>query len=204
MSQEWMLGGSVTFLKFEGNIGGDYGSSWGWSGAFDNPNWFVNRDGRVDFDRPLVIKLCGTVSLPYKIYLSGYFNHFDGRPWGRTVTIYPPAAWVAANNINTVLMDSAGVYVEAPGTRRGQGVDTLDLSVEKEFDLGKYVRIGVYVDAFNVIGFNRVLIGQDVGVTWRPVGEKTDVGTFTPSGTYKVITGIEGTRLFKSSIRYSF
>lgn len=204
MSQGWMLGGSVTFSKFEGNIGGDYGSSWGWSGAFDNPNWFVNRYGRLDFDRPLVIKLYGTVTLPYRIYLSGYYNHYDGGPWGRTVTIYPPSAWATAKNVNTTLLASVGVYVEKPGTRRGQGVDTLDLRVEKEFDLGKYGRIGVYVDAFNVMGFNRVFITQDVGGTWRPTEEGTDRGTFTPAGTYKQITGVEGTRMFKFSIRYSF
>ncbi len=205
MSQGWMLGGSIVLSKFEGNLGGDYGSSWGWSGGYDNPNWFVNRYGRLDFDRPLLIKLYGTVTLPYKIYLSGYYNHYDGSPWGRTVTIYAPTGWASRNNVNTALMASTSVYVETPGSRRGQGVDTLDLRVEKEFDLGKYGRIGVFLDAFNVLGFNRVFIGQDDAGTYRPSDENTnEPAKLTSSGTYKQISGVEGTRMFKISIRYSF
>ncbi len=201
-SDGWQLGGSVVFSKFEGNIGGSFGDSWGWSGAFDNANWWINRFGRLDFDRPLVIKLFGTFTLPYKVYFSFLYQHYDGSPWGRSATVFPPSGWAAANNVNTAF--SYGIMVETPGERRLQGSDVLDLRAEKEFDLGNFGRIGFYVDAFNVLGFNRVSIGQNVGGTWRPTDNNVTTGTFTPAGTYKVITGVEATRLFKFSIRYSF
>ncbi len=105
----------------------------------------------------------------------------------------------------STLVASVGVYVEAPGTRRAQGVDVLDLRVEKDFDLEKYGIFGVYVDAFDVMGFNRVFITQDVGRTCSPTAEGTnEPAKFTAGGTYKQITGVEGTRLFKFSLRYSF
>ncbi|MCP2605315.1 TonB-dependent receptor, partial [Candidatus Aminicenantes bacterium AH-873-B07] len=203
MSEGWQLQGSIVWSKAEGNIGGWYGESWGWSGAFDTANWWVNRYGRISIDRPLAIKLMGTFELPYKIYFSFYYRHLSGSPWGRSVTVRFPTSWMLANNIN---VDEAywSIMVETPGTRRNRASDYLDLRVEKEFSLGKYGRIGAYVDVLNVLGYSNVSIGQNPGGTWMPVAPNTNVGTYIPSGTYKVITGVTGSRVVKFSIRWSF
>ncbi len=203
MSNGWQLGGSVVLSKMEGNIGGGYGVSWGWSGAFNNANYLVNNYGRLDFDRPVVIKLFGTFELPYKIFASFFFNHYDGAPFQRTVTIYPPAAWAAANNVDTRY--SYAINVETAGVRRTQGTDILDLRLEKTFNLGTYGRLGIFLDAFNILGFNQVLVNQNPAGTWRPTqpGED-DAKYFAPSASYKVVTGVQGTRQFKFSLRYTF
>jgi len=203
MSNGWQLGGSVVLSKMEGNIGGGYGVSWGWSGAFNNANYLVNNYGRLDFDRPIVIKVFGTFELPYKILASFFFNHYDGAPFQRTVTVYPPAAWAAENNVDTRY--SYGINVETAGVRRLQGTDILDLRLEKTIGLGSYGRLGIFLDAFNILGFSQVQVNQNPAGTWKPTKPGTDDAKyFTPSASYKVITGVQGTRQFKFSLRFTF
>ena len=64
MSNRWQLLGSLTLSRYEVNIGASFQSSYHASGAFDPPISFVNSYGRLDFDRPVIIKLQGSVLLP--------------------------------------------------------------------------------------------------------------------------------------------
>ena len=204
MSHGWQLAGSITLSKNYGNYPGSYGASWGWAGACDTPNWFVNRgeDARVPEDRPLLIKLNGSFNLPYGFVASFYYTHFDGAPWGRTITVYPPAGWAAANNVNPWY--TWWVYVEKPGTRRNQATDNVDFRLEKRFSLGDKGVLGIFVDVFNLLGNSYVFVEQDPGGTWYPVDANTNVGTYIPSPWYGKATGISGSRIFKFSIRFEF
>jgi hypothetical protein len=204
MSHGWQLAGSILLSKTYGNYPGSYGAAWGWAGAYDSANWFVNRgeDARVPEDRPLVIKLHGTVNLPYGFVASFYYTHFDGSPWGRTITVYPPWNWAWANNVNPWY--TWWVYVEKPGTRRTQATDNVDFRLEKRFSFGKYGTLGVFVDVFNLFGHSYIYTSQDPGGTWYPVDANTKVGTYIPSPWYGKATGIRGSRVFKFSIRYEF
>ncbi len=190
MSNNWQLMGSLVISKLEGNIGGSYGSSWGFSGAADDPNYFVNRYGRLDFDRPFQLKIQGTYRFPYDIYFSFYYRHFSGSPWARSVEIITPyPGWT---------YDRITVLAEPPGTRRNQDWRQLDIRLEKKFKLGDYGTLGIFVDVFNVLGFRYVTMNQGFHGWIYPDG------TFQPDPLWGTVYSAYGTRTFKLSLRYSF
>ena len=202
MSDGWQFGGSFVYCKAYGNIGSWYDQSWGWSGAGDNPNAFVNAYGRVNTDRPLQIKLYGTVQLPYRIFLSGFYQYQDGAPWERYVSIRPPTAWCTANN---AYRDYYGIPIEAAGARRGRAWNQLDIRLEKEFALGNFGRLGAYIDVENLLGWSGVGVGLDDVYRWEPVAEGANqTGTKTLETSYKVLSSVSGTREAKVSLRFSF
>jgi len=204
MSNRWQLLGSLTWSKAWGNIGGDYGTSWGASSTFNNPNSFLYDSGRLNYDRPINIKLQSTVILPLDIILSGYFNHTSGEPWRRTITVYIPddttMYWEAGETIS-------GIPTELNGTRRNAPVTTLDLRIEKRFPIGDFGTIGGYVDIINALGRSGLNIASNPGgyVDYR--GDRSDPAwepTFTRFGTFGNITGAYGNRVFKVSLRFTF
>jgi len=205
MSEGWQIAGSIVLSKAYGNIGGWYGESWGWSGAGDSPNYFVNRDGRQGVDRPLQLKIMGTAQLPFRIFLSAYYQLFTGSPWGRYANIRPPEAWCTANDAYYSSGTYYGVYIEPRDTRQNRGWNRLDLRVEKEFLLGDFGRLGFYIDAMNVLGWSNVNVGRDDIYRWRPsvegFGQAGDV--FTESS-YKSVSSVTGIRTVKFSLRFSF
>ncbi|NIO50023.1 MAG: TonB-dependent receptor, partial [Candidatus Aminicenantes bacterium] len=197
MSSGWQLLGSITWSKAWGNIGGDYGNSWGASGTFDTPNSFLYDTGRLNYDRPINIKLQSTVVLPLDIVLSAYFNHASGNPWRRTITVYipdDPMYWDPGQAI--------GVPTELNGTRRDPPVTTLDLRIEKRFPIGDFGTIGSYIDIINALG----RCGYDIAGNPGGYVDYTDPAnpTFTRYGTHGDITGSYGNRIFKVSLRFTF
>ncbi len=195
---DYMLGGSVVFSKNYGTYdesGADPGR-----GQFQTPNFLTNRAGaRQAFDRPLVVKLWGSVMLPGKVRTSFNFIQSSGAPWNRTVTVQPPAQWAAATGAATA---SETVWLEPTGARRNQSTANLDLRVEKLFRFGKGHEMGLFADMFNVTGFSYVTYQSNPGGTWSPDAENTTAGRFTP-----VSTGARsqtGVRTFRLSVRYTF
>ncbi|MGB9836850.1 MAG: carboxypeptidase regulatory-like domain-containing protein [Candidatus Saccharicenans sp.] len=197
MSNGWQLGGSVNFSKNKGNYPVSYQSSYSF-GNFSNANSFVNAYGELPFSRPVVIKLYGTFNLPYEIMFSFVFQHIDGSPWGRTVKVVPPSDWAEEHNVSTV---PYSVYVEPPGTRRNEAYDNLDIRFQKDFNLGPG-RLGFYMDVFNLLGAYTLTIAKNPGGTWRPAGENTDQGTYTPGSTG--LRGFSGSRQIRFSVLYRF
>jgi len=201
MSNRWQLLGSITWSKAWGNIGGDYGTSYGASGTFDNPNSFLYDSGRLNYDRPLNVKIQSTVILPLDIVLSGYLNHRSGSPWRRTITVYIPDEvgnpgnwWDPGQTV--------GVPTELNGTRRDPPVTTLDLRIEKRFPIGDFGTIGGYIDIMNALGRS----GYEI--TGNPGGyvDYSDPAnpTFERFGNFGDITGAYGNRVFKVSLRFTF
>jgi len=199
LADGWSLGGSFVYTDLKGNLEYSGGSI---QGAFQDPNYAVNRFGSLRFSLPIMIKMFGSATLPADFILSFFFEHLDGGGWGRSVTVEAPLAWRQANGIYQ-FDPSNSVYLEAPGTRRDQSSQTLDLRLEKEFSFGQYGRLGVFVDVFNALGFHSFSAAVNPGGTWRPDAENSSTGTFTPSRTgFNTITG--GVRTYKFSIRYTF
>ena len=198
LSSGWQLGGSVTFTKSTGNYGVGY-ATWASFGSFARTaNYFVNSYGDLTYSRPVMIKLFGTFNLPYQFLFSFFYTHFDGSPWGRTVTVQPPADWAEANNVST---QSFGVNVEAPGTRRNEAADSLDLRLEKDVNLGPG-KLGVYMDVFNLLGAYNLTVSQNPGGTWRPTDDNVTTGTYTVGSTG--LRGFTGSRQVRFSLRYRF
>jgi hypothetical protein len=200
-SKGWMLGGSVVLSKTEGDNSEAHGAVYGYGGAYDQANWFVNAYGRTPADRPLVIKLYGSFELPLRFIASFYYTHFDGAPWARTVTVFPPSPWAATNNTN---LWSWTVNVETPGARRYPATDNVDFRIEKEFDFAKYGKVGFFLDVYNLLGSTYVSIAQNPGGSWFPSDENTDAGRYVPDAYYGRITGVNASRTYKLSVRYTF
>jgi hypothetical protein len=192
MAGNWLFSGSVIYSKQWGNMQAGYYDSQGNLGVY-NPNWLVNRWGRLTWDRPLQIKLMGSVILPYGFNLSAYFRHMDGAPSSRWITVYYPAT------VQGFVPDalSSSVLAQPLGSVRGLATDTLDLRLEKKFRVGRG-DIGVYVDVFNALGWSMVSVDTDNG------GYVNANGTFTPYPTYGKILGATGVRAAKLTLRFGF
>lgn len=79
--------------------------------------------------------------------------------------------------------------------------------MEKEFVLGDFGGLGVYLDALNVLGFTNVNVGRDPISRWYPSATAPldpTAGTYTAASGYKVVSSIEGVRPVKFSLRFSF
>ena len=197
LAKGWQLGGSVNFTKSTGNYPVGY-ASWASAGTFSGANSFVNTFGEMPYSRPLLIKLFGTFRLPYEFMFSFFYLHADGSPWGRTVSVRPPAAWAAANNAST---SGYSIYVNPPGTYRNEAADSLDLRLERDFKLGPGT-LGAFVNIFNLLGAYTLTVAKNPGGTWRPADENTTAGTYTPGSTG--LRGFAGSRQFRFSLFYRF
>jgi hypothetical protein len=191
-SRGWSLGGSVVLSKHMYFNPGMTGT----------PNDFTNGYGRAYEDQPLAIKLYGSFDLPYGFVTSFFYRHVSGTPYTRTITVAAPTDWAEANNALTWDMY---LNVEAPGSHRNQSYDNVDLRFEKQFDLlsGK---LGIFADIYNLLGNRYTYYNQDPGGYWQPDGPNTSSGTYTPDYYYQngLVTGIDGTRIYKFSLRFTF
>jgi hypothetical protein len=201
MSNRWQLLGSITWSKAWGNIGGSYGLSYGASGTFDNPNSFLYQHGRLNYDRPINVKLQSTVVLPLDIVLSGYLNHRSGSPWRRTVRVYLPDVPNAGETFKWS-GDYYTVPTELNGERRDPPVTTLDLRIEKRFPIGDFGTIGGYIDIINALGRSGYSITGDPGGYLHL--EDPANPTFSNWTNYGDISGAYGNRVFKLSLRFTF
>lgn len=197
LAQNWQLGGSVNFTKSKGNYPMSY-ASWGSQGVFSSANAFVNSYGDMPYGRPLVIKLYGTFILPYDFMFSFFYTHSDGSPWGRTVTVQPPAAWAAAHNVSRT---GYSIYVNSPGTYWNEASDNIDLRLGKDLRLGPG-SLGAYVNIFNLLGAYTLTVAKNPGGTWRPADENATDGTYTAGSTG--LRGFSGSRQFRFSLSYKF
>ena len=196
MSNRWQLLASLILSKYEGNINADMWATWGYRDWLSTPNWFVNRYGRVDFDRPVQIKILGSVVIPYDIMLSGYFIHMSGAPWARTLKIQLPED--PSFEYPGTFVEWLPTNAEAPGSRRYRSRNNLDLRIEKTFPIRAYGRLGFFLDILNVFGESLYLINEDPG------GNLYADGTFEQWPWYGQFTGAFGLRTFKLSARFTF
>lgn len=203
MSNNWQMQGSVVLSKATGNIGLGYEESAGFSRAADNPNQFLYspENSRLDYDRPLVIKLMGTYKFPYNFSLSFYYTYMSGTPWARSVTIIPPSSWGQAED---AFIEPAKVYLEPPGSRRTTPYNNINLRIEKEFRLGRSGRLGAYVDIQNVLGTKNDFTFQNDGGFWFPEAESSPLGVRDLSPNYKKLILLSAPRVFRLGLRLRF
>ena len=98
MSNRWQATGSIVFSKSEGRIGSSGNSPIsGQTGTpqvvasglsfGQDPNHFINSDGLLIGDRPVVAKLQFLYDAPFGITWGVNYTHQDGRPWARQIQI---------------------------------------------------------------------------------------------------------------------
>jgi hypothetical protein len=159
MANRWQATGSVVFSKSTGRLGSSRGSptgsQTGTAGTLgQNPNDFVNTEGRLIGDRPVIAKLQFLYDAPWGITFATNYTHQAGRLWSRQIQI-------ARNGFPS----RPTVNMEAnTGNRRVPAWDLIDVRIEKDVSFGGSTRAGVFIDFLNLtnIGANQG-IGSRLG-----------------------------------------
>jgi len=202
MAQGWQLAGSLLLSKNEGNLGGFGDETSALTTAANGPNYFTNAYGPLDTDRPLQIKLLGTVELPFQFSLSAFFHYQSGQPWRRWTQILPPADWCLAHNVERTLYT---VNLETLGSRREKAWSSLDLRLEKKWPLGASGKLGFYADVTNLLGFTASEVGLNDIYSWAPAAEGAgQSGEKLLRLDYKVTSALFGRRTFAFGLRLAF
>ncbi len=145
----WQATGSLVWSKATGrlpaSLGGPTdeptGTATGPGSRFgQNPNDFINTDGRLIHDRPLTAKVQFVYQLPKGFLVGLNFNHQRGRPYGRLAQL--PAELVGLPT--TILAE------RVDGSRRVGTWNVLDLRLQKELSLGGSYRLALFADALNL------------------------------------------------------
>jgi hypothetical protein len=149
MSHNWQGVVSLVLSKSEGRLGNSarfnaHNSQSSQAGTFGRdaagPNDFVNSDGRLIGDRPVVAKAQLVYRFPWGIMAAGNLQHQTGRFYSRAVRV-SGLGFPASPQIN---MESN------TGDRRVADVNLLDARVQKEFALAGSARFDVFLDALNL------------------------------------------------------
>jgi outer membrane receptor protein involved in Fe transport len=177
-SNRWQFSAAYVYGKATGNNDNSYGasnnSSLASSSLFTDPNYQINAEGHLAFDPTHMLKIQGSVILPFDINLGLFFSYISGDTW--TPQILVP-------------LDQADIDVNAEplGSRRLPAIADLTLRVEKIFRFGKNMKLGALVDIFNV--FNRGT------VTWVTTEYGSEFGQ-----TYSIMAP----RVFRAGLRFFF
>jgi len=195
MSNRWQLQGSILYSAFKGNTDPGYSATEGESTMFNNPNVMINSYGHISFDRPLQIKLIGSVMLPMDIVFTGYFQHRSGSAWRRTIDrVYFPSSIDTQDTY-------VGVAAETDGTRRNPPYTMIDIRVEKSFTFGDFGKLSLYIDAFNLGGRSGYNINQN---PYPRIRTDRDPPTYADSTTYADVTSAYGSRSFRIGAKFAF
>jgi hypothetical protein len=161
MSNRWQLLLSYVYSKCTGTIdnwwgGDDLGLANNAGLETNDPNYWINVDGRCVVDPTHMFKAQGTYLLPGGINLSAYFRYLSGFTYTR--------------QLRTPLDQGRVTFLtEERGARRYPALKNLDLRLEKMFTLANRYRIGLMVDIFNVFNDSTVTDwGTRVDYDWTP------------------------------------
>jgi outer membrane receptor protein involved in Fe transport len=108
-----------------------------------NPNQFVNADGRLRSDVEWQVKSQAVYQLPRGFLVSGAFSYRSGAWLIRRYKVPGTITNIPDNNV--LLLQPRG------DNGRIQSVTLVDLRLEKDFKLGKTVRLGVFADVLNLL-----------------------------------------------------
>jgi hypothetical protein len=113
---------------------------------FNDPNKDINRtDGRLDQDSTYVLKLAGTVELPYKISVSPKFQFYTGYPLQPT------------NTFTGLNQNSEVVALGTRGSIRLPDVAYFDLRIARPTRIREKILLEPIIDLLNVSNRNPVL-----------------------------------------------
>ena len=139
-ADNWELGALMTLGLAEGLTpkGGLVpGDSGGITDLFNDPNSLIGADGRMFWDRTMVLKAYGSYTFDGGVHIGGVLRSWSGEPLPRIVPIA----------LNQGIID---VYAERRGALRNDTLTTADVRVSKTFDLARGRTVGLYLDVFNL------------------------------------------------------
>jgi len=147
-SNRWQLLLSYVYSKAAGTMDNEFGHDVGWSERDDlttaDPNYWINAEGRSTYDPTHMLKVQGTYVLPFDISFSAYFRAITGNTW--------------TTRYRTDYLNQGRVtfYAEPRGSNHYDVASILDVRLEKVFNLAKRYRLGVILDAFNVLNADTI------------------------------------------------
>lgn len=173
MSSNWQGTLSLVLSKSEGrepaSTQGPASAQSGTSGGFGRvgcggacaggQNDFVNTDGLLIGDRPVVAKAQLIYRLPWNFLVSGNLQHQTGRPWARQVRV----SGLGFPSNPTIYMEPLD------GSRRVPSLDLIDARVQKSFLLGAGTNLDLFLDMLNL---------TNTDATENVLSRRGDVTTF--------------------------
>jgi Carboxypeptidase regulatory-like domain len=148
MSNRWQANFGLTLSKGTGRQGSSSARSTPLSsqvstaGVFgQNPNDFINSDGRVVGDRPVVLKTQVVYQLPWGLTSSANFMSQSGKPIYDEIRVANSVTGVGTTRIVANVSD---------GSLRTKQWTTLDTRIEKAFKLGATAQLAVFGDFLNL------------------------------------------------------
>jgi hypothetical protein len=150
----WQMLASLTFGKSTGYLPGPGWETYEGSGfatpLFADPNTLINAEGRTFWDRSYVFRVSGSYDDFFGFKLGGSFRAQRGQPLYRSINV--------ARSIDDVPLNQGLIEVLADpqGFMRHPRVLIVDFRVEKELALGKFGRLGIVGDIFNLANANTV------------------------------------------------
>jgi outer membrane receptor protein involved in Fe transport len=159
MKNNWQFNANATWMRAEGSLqegqggAGEQGSGVGITqrGGLQfrnygrNPNNFVNALGRLRSDVEWQVKSQLVVQLPAGFLVSGNFSYRSGAHLIRRRRLGADITGIPADNTNVLILQPRGE------NGRIQSVTFLDARIQKDFKLGKKVRVSVFADALNLL-----------------------------------------------------
>ncbi len=178
MANRWQLTGSVVLSKSEGRLGSSTlsptGGQTGTAQVVNNallfgmdPNHFVNTEGLLIGDRPVVAKAQLLYDLPGGVTFGLNYTFQSGRPWARQIQV-GGLGFPARPQIQMEILD---------GSRRVPDWNLVDVRLQKDFNVGGSARLGVFGDFLNL---GNIAAPQGIG---SRIGSSSSFGlptTFLP------------------------
>jgi hypothetical protein len=168
MADRWQANFGMTFSVSEGRQGSSSAratpltsqvsiASVAGVGFGQNPNDFINSDGRLTGDRPVVIKAQFIYQMPWNVTTSSNFQSQSGRPIYDEVR--PPATLTRIPGTNRVVANFSD------GELRTSHWNQLDMRAEKAFSLGGTFELAVFGDFLNLFNSdaNESVIDRRIG-----------------------------------------
>ena len=174
LSHRWMMNASLTLQQDFQHYG---------EGSYFDPTNIAARDGAPMFgDSRWMAKLNFLYQLPWGFNFSGFAKAREGTPFWQYVSVQTPERRVKGWG------SSMNIYVEKLGETRYPTFYNVDLCLSKDFVFGRYGRLTLQVDAFNVFNFNHTLSKyNNLNSPW-----------------YGEILSILNPRVFRLGVRYRF
>ncbi len=153
MSNRWQANVGLTLSKSEGRLGSSSARSTPVStqtstaGIFgQNPNDFINSDGRLQSDRPVVLKAQFVYQMPWNVMTSFNFQSQSGKPVIEEARLSSGVTGIPGTN------RAVANFVD--GDLRTDTWTTLDWRVEKTFTLGGTTELAAFGDFLNLFNSN--------------------------------------------------
>jgi hypothetical protein len=157
-SNKWQLLASYVYGQAKGTVDNSFGADiGGWNNNSADPNTWIFAEGTLTNDPTHMIKVQASYMLPFEINFSLYFRAITGRAWTTQYREY------------RLDQGSETVFVEPRGSHHYEMEKTLDIRLEKIFNLADKYRLGILVDVFNVLNEDSITSwGTTLGSSYFP------------------------------------